>query len=154
MSSRLFQEVRERRGLAYNVFAFASGYVDTGLFGMYAAAAPEDAAEVLRVMQATRQELIASPQPAEIARARAQLKASLLMGLESSAAVCEDLARQELIFGDYLGPERIAARIDAVDEAAVARVGARLLDGTAASLCALGPIVPAFERAVEDARAA
>jgi predicted Zn-dependent peptidase len=154
MSSRLFQEVRERRGLAYNVFAFSASYVDTGLAGMYAAAAPEDAAELLRVMVATSRELVDAPSAGEIARARAQLKASLLMGLESSTAVCEDLARQHLIFGDYLAPEAIAARIDAVDAGAVARVGRRLLAHPHASLCALGPVTGDLERAAGDALAA
>ncbi len=154
MSSRLFQEVREKRGLAYNVFAFSASYVDTGLFGMYAAAAPADAAELLEVVDATSRTLVAAPDEAEIARARAQLKASLLMGLESSTAVCEDLARQHLIFGDYLAPAAIARRIDAVDAAAVARVGERLLGRPTASLCALGPVTPAFERAAGYALAA
>jgi predicted Zn-dependent peptidase len=154
MSSRLFQEVRERRGLAYNVFAFAASYVDTGLFGMYAAAAPEDAAELVRVLDATSRTLVEAPAEAEIARARAQLKASLLMGLESSTAVCEDLARQHLIFGDYLAPEAIAAKIDAVDAAAVARVGRRLLARPRPSLCALGPLTPDLERAAGYALAA
>jgi predicted Zn-dependent peptidase len=154
MSSRLFQEVREKRGLAYNVFAFAASYVDTGLFGMYAAAAPADAAELLTVLEATSRALVARPDAGEIARARAQLKASLLMGLESSTAVCEDLARQHLIFGDYLAPEAIAARIDAVDAAALARVGERLLARPRASLCALGPVTPELERAAGYALAA
>ena len=154
MSSRLFQEVREKRGLAYSVFAFAASYVDTGLFGMYAAAAPADAAELLKVLEGTSRALVATPAATEIARARAQLKASLLMGLESSSAVCEDLARQHLIFGDYLAPEAIAGRIDAVDAAAVARVGERLLAHPTASLCALGPVTPELERAAGYALAA
>lgn len=154
MSSRLFQEVREERGLAYNVFAFSASYVDTGLFGMYAAAAPDDAAELIRVLDASSRALVDAPAEAEIARARAQLKASLLMGLESSSAVCEDLARQHLIFGDYQSPARIAARIDAVDAAAVARVGRRLLHRPVASLCALGPVTPALEGVAGDALAA
>lgn len=154
MSSRLFQEVREKRGLAYNVFAFSSSYVDTGLFGMYAAAAPADAAELVRLLDTTSRALVDRPDPAEIDRARAQLKASLLMGLESSSAVCEDLARQHLIFGEYLPPEAIAGRIDAVDAAAVARVGRRLLGAARPSLCALGPITPALEGAANTALAA
>ena len=154
MSSRLFQEVRERRGLAYNVFAFSASYVDTGLLGMYAAAAPVDAASLLDVLDATSRALADAPREAEVARARAQLKASLLMGLESSTAVCEDLARQQLIFDDYLAPATIAARIDAVDAAAVARVGRRLLARPVPSLCALGPLTPALERAAGDALAA
>jgi predicted Zn-dependent peptidase len=154
MSSRLFQEVRERRGLAYSVFAFSASYVDTGLMGMYAAAAPSDAAELLGVLEDTSRALVQSPREGEIARARAQLKASLLMGLESSTAVCEDLARQQLIFGDYLAPEAIAARIDAVDAAAVARVGRRLFARPVPSLCTLGPLTPALERAAGGALAA
>jgi predicted Zn-dependent peptidase len=154
MSSRLFQEIREKRGLAYSVFAFSSSYVDTGLFGMYAASSPADAAEVLQLLYSGLHEITAAPQEREIARARAQLKASLLMSLESCAAVCEDLARQQLIFGDYLDPASVAARIDAVDAACVERLGARLLAQPEATVAALGPVGPGLERAAGTVLAA
>ncbi len=154
MSSRLFQEIREQRGLAYSVFAFSSSYVDTGLLGMYAACAPEDAAEVLVLAEAGLRALAAAPGEGEIARARAQLKASLLMSLESCAAVCEDLARQQLIFGDYLDPASVAARIDAVDAAQVARLGARLLARPQPTVTALGPVGRGLERTAEAVLAA
>lgn len=140
MSSRLFQEIREKRGLAYSVYAFGASYVDTGLVGMYAATAPKEAAEVVRLLEAGLVDLVARPTTDEIARARAQLKASLLMSLESCAAVCEDLARQQLIFGDYLEPASVAARIDAVDESAIARLGERLVAARTPTLVALGPL--------------
>ncbi|MFW5834770.1 MAG: M16 family metallopeptidase, partial [Pseudomonadota bacterium] len=90
MSSRLFQEVREKRGLAYNVFAFSGSYLDCGVVGMYAATSKKDASEVVTVLDQEARALLACPSEAEVARARAQLKASLLMSLESCASVSED----------------------------------------------------------------
>ncbi len=153
MSSRLFQEIRERRGLAYSVFAFGASYADTGLVGMYAATSPDAGAEVVRLLEAGLTELVSDPQASEIARARAQLKANLLMSLESCGAACEDLARQELIFGDYLDPLSVAARIDAVDARHIARFGERLLRERRPTVTALGPKAPGLDRAAERALA-
>ena len=147
MSSRLFQEIREKRGLAYNVFAFATSYVDCGLLGMYAATSAADAPEVVGLIEAETRALVAAPGAAELGRARAQLKASLLMSLENCASLAEEIARQHLIFGNYLGPESIAERIDAVDAAALRRVGARMLRGPW-TFTALGPIQTGLEAAV------
>ncbi len=154
MSSRLFQEIRERRGLAYSVFAFGGSYVDTGLIGMYAAQNATHAAQVVRLLEAGLRDLVAAPIEEEIARARAQLKASLLMSLESCAAVCEDVARQELIFGDYLAPAHVAGRIDEVDAARIRTLGERLLNRPAATFAALGPLPADLERVAATALAA
>ena len=91
MSSRLFQEARENRGLCYSIFSFASAYADTGQLGVYAGTDPEDVPELMKVVADETRALIEDPTEDEIARARAQLKASLLMGLESCSAVCEEL---------------------------------------------------------------
>ncbi len=87
MSSRLFQEARENRGLCYSVFSFASAYADTGQLGVYAGTDPEDVPELLKVVADETRALVDAPDEDELARARAQLKASLLMGLESCSAV-------------------------------------------------------------------
>jgi predicted Zn-dependent peptidase len=140
MSSRLFQEARENRGLCYSIFSFASAYADTGQLGVYAGTDPEDLAELMRVVADETRALVEDPGEDELARARAQLKASLFMGLESCSAVCEDNARQLLCFGRRVPTEEVVAKIDAVDTAAVRRVGRRLLAGQGLTLAAVGPL--------------
>lgn len=140
MSSRLFQEVREKRGLAYAVFSFAACYGDTGIFGIYAGTGETQTSELVPVICDEFLGLMETPLEQELARARAQLKASMMMGLESCFAQCEDLARQLLIFGRRIPQEETIAEIDAVDAAAIRRVGQRLLEGARPTLTALGPI--------------
>jgi predicted Zn-dependent peptidase len=147
MSSRLFQEVRENRGLAYSVFSFASSYTDTGLFGIYAGTGEKETADLVPVVCDELLKLIEQPLEEELVRARAQLKASLMMALESCFAQSEELARQFLIFGRRIPPDEIVARIAAVDEAAIRRVGRRLLTGGGPTLAAIGPLqqLPDFD---------
>jgi predicted Zn-dependent peptidase len=140
MSSRLFQEVRENRGLAYSIFSFASCYRDTGFLGIYAGTGEQDVADLVPVMCDEYMKLIDAPTEAELVRARAQLKASLMMALESCYAQSEELARQLLIFNRRIAPEEIIAKIDAVDQVAIRRVGRRLRDGAGPTLAALGPL--------------
>jgi predicted Zn-dependent peptidase len=140
MSSRLFQEVRENRGLAYSIFSFASCYRDAGVLGIYAGTGEGDTGELIPVVCEQLRELILHPGEEELVRARAQLKASLMMALESSFAQAEELARQLLIFGRRVPPEEIIAKVDAVDQAAIRRVGRRLLEGAEPTLTAIGPL--------------
>ena len=121
MSSRLFQEVRENRGLCYSIFSFASSYADTGLFGIYAGTGEKEVAELVPVVCDEFQKLIAEPGEDELLRARAQLKASLMMALESCFAQSEELARQLLVFGRRIPPDEIIAKVDAVDQDAIRR---------------------------------
>ena len=97
MSSRLFQEVRERRGLCYAIYSFSSGLSDSGMFAIHAAGGPERAHELFAVI---RDELVKAADEGfrddEVARVKAQLKMGLLAGLESSSARAEQLARQIL----------------------------------------------------------
>lgn len=140
MSSRLFQEVRENRGLCYSVFSFAAPFAEAGLFGIYAGTGAEQIAELFDVVTAETARFVAAPEAAEIARARAQLKASLLMALEGAYATTDDLARQLLCYGRLIPTAEIVAQIDAVDEAAIRRVGRRLFSGAAPTVTGLGPI--------------
>ncbi|MCW5752977.1 MAG: insulinase family protein [Alphaproteobacteria bacterium] len=148
MSSRLFQEVREKRGLAYSIFSFASSYMDSGLFTIYAGTGENDVAELMPVIAGEMQAATGDLAEAEIARARAQLKAGLLMSMESPSSRAEQLARQMLIFGRPLPLDEIIARVDAVSLADVERVAARILRGGQPTLAALGPIgrLEAYER--------
>ncbi len=140
MSSRLFQEVRENRGLCYSIFSFASSYADTGLLGIYAGTGEAETAELIPLVCDELQALIADPGEQELIRARAQLKASLMMALESCHAQSEELARQLLVFGRRIPTDEIIAKIDAVDQAAIRRTGRRLLTAGPPTLAAIGPL--------------
>ncbi len=140
MSSRLFQEVREVRGLAYSIFAFPTAYVDGGVLTVYAGTGEAEAAELMPVIAEQFHDLAATAAEDETARARAQLKANLLMSLESSSARCDQLGRQLLIFGRPLPLQELVAKVDAVDAAAVRRVAGRILGTAAPALAALGPV--------------
>ncbi|MCG8505876.1 MAG: insulinase family protein [Sphingomonadales bacterium] len=138
MSSRLFQEIRENRGLAYSIYSFASSHVDTGLFGIYAGTGPEEAREMLPLIATEMHKLADGPDDNEIARARAQLKAGLLMSLESTSSRIEQLGRQALIFGRPIPIDEMIAKVDAIDATAVARVAARTL-ASPLSVATVGP---------------
>jgi predicted Zn-dependent peptidase len=140
MSSRLFQEAREKRGLVYSIYTFPSSYADTGLFGIYAGTGEHEVSELVPLICDEMTKVSADVTDEEVARARAQIKSSVLMSLESTSARCEQLARQLMIFGRPIPPAEIVAKIEEVDTAAVARVARRLLCGTAPTLAALGPI--------------
>ena len=139
MSSRLFQTVREERGLVYSIYSFNPTYADGGLFGIYAGTGPED---VRALMPLVCQELAGVADTlgeAELVRARAQLKAGTLMALESSNNRCETLARQLMIWNRPIPYTEIVSRIEAVDQAAIRRVIKRIL-ASPPTLAALGPL--------------
>ena len=139
MASRLFQEAREVRGLAYAIDAYSETYADAGVLGVFAGCAAGDAAELAEV---TAGELKALTEPvgeAELARAKAQLKGSMFMGRESALARAEQAAGQVLLFGRPLDPEAVAAEVEAVTPAQVAALTARILDSRQAAVAVLGP---------------
>jgi predicted Zn-dependent peptidase len=148
MSSRLFQEARERLGLAYAIDAFSESYQETGLIGVYAGCAAKDAAGLAEVVAREIRGLAGAVGEAELARAKAQLKASLFMGRESLAARAEQAAAQLLVFERLLTPEEIAAAIDAVSPADLARIASRLLGPALSAPAVLGPpaALPAADR--------
>jgi len=139
MSSRLFQEVREKRGLAYAIYSFLSCYRDCGIFGVYAGTGTEEARELLPIVMDEIEKVQDSVGAEELARARAQLKSSILMSLESTSSRCEQLARQLMVFGRPIPTDEIVGRVDAVDEAAVSEAARRLFRGTP-TVAALGPV--------------
>jgi predicted Zn-dependent peptidase len=153
MASRLFQEAREKRGLAYAVDAYAETYQDQGVLGVFAGCAAKDAAELAKVAAGEIQGLADSVEPAELARAKAQLKAGLFMARESPLARAEQAAGQVLLFGRLLTTAEIAADIDAVAPADLARIGAGLMSPGRAAVSVLGPksalkAADAFQRAL------
>jgi predicted Zn-dependent peptidase len=151
MSSRLFQEVREKRGLCYAIYAFASGLTDSGMFTVHAAGGPDKAHELFGVI---RDELVKAAEHGfrsdEIARVKAQLKMGLLAGLESSGARAEQLARQMLIYGRPLSTDELMQRVEAVEVADLQALVARML-ASPVSLATVGPIlhVARFDRVAE-----
>jgi predicted Zn-dependent peptidase len=140
MSSRLFQEAREKRGLCYSVYAFAHPFADGGFIGVYAGTGENEASEISAVVAGEMATLAAKPTPEEVARAKAQLKSGLLMGLERPSNRSEQIAGQLLAYGRVLTIEELTTKLDAVDVAAVQRFGARLMNTGKPSLAALGPV--------------
>jgi predicted Zn-dependent peptidase len=114
MSSRLFQEARERRGLCYSIYSFHMPYSDTGMFGLYAGTDAADAAELMRVIVGETLGAADSITEPEIARSKAQMKAGLLMALESSGARIEQLARQMITRGRPIPVDELVEKVDAV----------------------------------------
>ena len=140
MSSRLFQEARERRGLCYSIYAFAHSYRDTGLIGIYTGTSADKAGEIAPLIAAELASMAETATEEETARARAQLRASLLMGLESPHARCEQIAGHLLAFGRVLPPEELVAKIDAVDAGAVRKFAGRLCERGEPAIAAVGPV--------------
>jgi predicted Zn-dependent peptidase len=132
MSSRLFQEIREKRSLAYAVSAAATSFRDSGLFSIYAGTAPESVAELLPVIGEEMRKTARMVEKDEVTRAKAQLKVGLLTSLESSSARIEQLGRQMLIFDRPLGTEELIAEVEAVNEAQVCQIADSLLRATPA----------------------
>jgi predicted Zn-dependent peptidase len=138
MSSRLFQEVREKRGMAYAIYSYLQCYSDGGLFGVYAGTSKDEASAMAPLVFDEIKKLTRTIPEDEIARARTQIKAGTLMSLESTSSRCEQLARQLMIFDRPLPMDEIIEKIDAVDEAALSRIAGQLLSG-APTLTTLGP---------------
>jgi predicted Zn-dependent peptidase len=139
MSSRLFQEVREKRGLCYAIYSFHSPYIDTGLFGLYAGTDAADANELMRVVVDQIAATAGDITEVEVARAKAQMKAGLLMALESSGARAEQLARQILAYDRPIPLEEIVAKVDAVTVESARAAGRALLSRSHPAIAALGP---------------
>ncbi len=146
MSSRLFQEAREKRGLCYTIFAQAGSYIDTGTVTIYAGTSAEDIGELSNLTADEIRRAADRMSPDEIARARAQMKAGMLMGLESPSSRAERLARNVAVWGRVPQIDEIVSRIDAVTARDVADFGTRLA-GAVPALTLYGPVdrAPALE---------
>jgi len=115
MSSRLFQNIRERQGLAYAIYSDLNPYRDTGCMGVYAGTSRESATKVVESVIAEFRNLKSAPVPdEEVRRAKDQLKGSLMLSLESSTARMSNLARQEMYFDRFYGLDELIERIEAV----------------------------------------
>ena len=139
MSSRLFQEVREKRGLCYSIFSFASMYSDSGHFGIYAGTSAAQANEMLTVTAQQLAALATRVGEEEVSRAKAQLRASLVMARESVSGCGDALARQIMLFGAPVDDSDLLDQIAAVDTEAVRGVAANLIAGGQPAIAAIGP---------------
>ncbi len=145
LSSRLFQEVREQRGLAYAIDAFHWPFHDTGVFGIGAGASPKDVPELIRVTLGCIAAMAGDATETELRRARAQMKVGLLGGLETPGGRVDQIARQVLIHGRAIPAAEIAARIDAVTVEDLRAEAAALL-ASPVTLALVGPKVPGLPR--------
>jgi predicted Zn-dependent peptidase len=139
MSSRLFQEVREKRGLVYSIHTFSSSYTDCGLFGVYAGTGEAETADMMPVICDEVLKVADSLEEIEVVRSAAQLKAGTLMSREGTSSRCEQIAGQILLYGRPIPPEEVVAKIEAVGTADVARVARRIFS-SAPTLASLGPV--------------
>jgi predicted Zn-dependent peptidase len=139
MSSRLFQEVREQRGLCYAISTFHMAFSDTGMFGLYAGTDAADVAELMRVVVDEINGAAETINEAEVARAKAQMKAGLLMALESSSARAEQLARQMLNWGRPIPLDELVGKIEAVTVESARSAGRALIARGRPAIAALGP---------------
>jgi predicted Zn-dependent peptidase len=139
MSSRLFQQIREKRGLAYSVYSYTSQYADAGLYAVYAGCAPGKVDEVLEL---ARDELAAvaerGPEVTEVDRGKGMLKGSLVLGLEDTGSRMSRLGKGELLHRDLLSVDELLTRVDAVTLDEVRTIAASLLGGPL-SLAVIGP---------------
>jgi len=122
MSSRLFQEVREKRGLAYSVFSSSSSFSDGGLFSIYAGTSGAMVPDLTSVICDELTGVSATLSESEVARAKTQMRAGILMSMESTSARCAQAARHTLVYGAPEPLEVTLARIEAITPADVARV--------------------------------
>jgi predicted Zn-dependent peptidase len=139
MSSRLFQEARERLGLAYAIDAYGESYADTGVFGVYAGTAAGDAARTAQVAAGQLLALVDGIEEDELNRCKAQLKASLFMARESPLARAEQAAGQALLFDTLFSTAHIAGAVDAIGRTDIAAFGERLLAPRKVAGAVLGP---------------
>jgi predicted Zn-dependent peptidase len=153
MASRLFQEAREKRGLAYAIDAYSETFADAGVLGVFAGCAAGDAAELSKVAAGEIAGMLKPVGDAELARAKAQLKGAMFMGREGALARAEQAAGQVLLFGRTLEPAEVAAEVDAVTPGDLVRLTEQILAHKRAAMAVLGPkpalkAGPAFEAAL------
>ena len=139
-SSRLFQEAREKRGLCYSIYAFSNGFQDSGFLGIYVGTGEKEAAEISAVIAGEMEAVTIHLSDAEVARARAQLKVSLLMGMERPGTRAEQIAGQLFALGKVQSPAEIVAQLDAIDAGAVKRYAVRVMQEGKPTIAAVGPV--------------
>ncbi|MFN2594333.1 MAG: M16 family metallopeptidase, partial [Actinomycetota bacterium] len=140
MSSRLFQEIREKRGLAYSVYSYRSMFADTGTFGVYAGTTPQNADNVIDIIQSEIATIVDSGlTDSEFARAKGHVKGSLVLSAEDPGSRMNRLGRQQLTTGEILSLDEMIARYDALEKQDVERVARDLLQNGKFRITVVGP---------------
>ncbi len=139
MSSRLFQEIREKRGLAYSVYSSTQSFSDCGIFSIYMGTGRADVPKLIPVLCEEIKKVHDGVTQDEVKRARAQIKSGLLMSLESPSSRCGQRARQIMIYGHPLSTDEIIAKVEAVDAGGITRTAARIFS-SAPTMAALGEL--------------
>ncbi|MEC4685850.1 MAG: pitrilysin family protein [Nitrospirota bacterium] len=140
VSSRLFQEIREERGLAYSVYSFTSSYHDSGLFGVYVGTGRKKYQQVIDIIRDELVNFKDTVSEDELTRAKKQLKGNLVLALESTSGRMNNLARQEIYYGKYISPSEIMKAIDGVRFSEVRELSDRLFSDRKFALTVLGPV--------------
>lgn len=140
VSSRLFQEIRENRGLAYSVYSYTSMYIDTGLWGVYAGVSKKRIREVAELIIHEMLSLKDTLTEEELDKAKRHLKGNMILGLESTNSRMNNIARQEICFGRYISPDEISKAVEMVSLKQLKELSERLLTKKSLSITAYGPL--------------
>ncbi len=140
MSSRLFQEVREKRGLCYSIYAYGASYADAGSVGIYAGTGPDQVRDLTSVIADVVRDVPGTLTLEEVERAKIQMNSGLMMGLESPSSWCEQLGRHVLLFGAPIPPETLQSRVSEVSLEKVRDLAGSLFGQRPPALAAVGPI--------------
>jgi predicted Zn-dependent peptidase len=140
VSSRLFQEIREKRGLAYSVYSFTASYLDTGMWGVYAGVSRKRIREVAELIIAEMLDLTNTLTEAELERAKNHLKGNLILGLESTSSRMNNIARQEMYFGKYISPDEVIKSVEVVKMDQMRELSERLIQRGNFTITAYGPL--------------
>jgi predicted Zn-dependent peptidase len=140
ISSRLFQEVREKRGLAYSIYSYNSSYFDTGVWAVYAGADKKNVREVIDIIMNQMRELSVSLDSEDLQKAKNQLKGNIILALESISSKMINIAKQELYYGRYFSPQDIINAVDVVTLEEAKGLAQRLVENSSFALTVYGPV--------------
>ena len=140
MSSRLFQEVREKRGLAYAVYSFLSSYSDTGMFGVYAGCDPKRLEELLTTVGKETLRLAESITEEDVRTAKSQIRGNIILAMESTEARMNRLAKGEYFFNRYITLDEIISALEAVTVEQVRDIAEQMINSNGLTIVALGPV--------------
>ena len=140
VSSRLFQEIREKRGLAYSIYSFVSSYYDTGIWGVYAGVSRKRVGEVAELIIKEMHDLKSTLTEVELQRSKNQLKGNIILGLESTSSRMVNIARQEIYHGRYYSPKEIMKEVDSITLGHIQTLAEKLIKKERFSLTVYGPV--------------
>ncbi len=140
VSSRLFQEIREKRGLAYSIYSFVSSYYDTGIWGVYAGVSRKRVGEVAELIIKEMHDLKSTLTEVELQRSKNQLKGNIILGLESTSSRMTNIARQEIYHGRYYSPKEIMKEVDSITLGHIQTLAEKLIKQEGISLTVYGPV--------------